>query len=656
MVDFNIVLSDVTVMAIIVAMAVYLKGERELYEGHRAFSFAVLLASSFLTLALCMAVDLLILGFYSLPRPAAIGLYSLHYLSTQVLACIYMVYMVRDGSLAEPHSQAPRVARRLAAAYIVLSAFLLAVNAFTGFMFTYEDEGRHISFSPAFILWFLIILATALTLVLILLRQRRSLMPQFRRTLSYLVPFMLLDIVLQSFFPLLQLMAPLIMVCLFFSFMELTSMSFLVDSRCGCGNVNMLTSSLGYHFSKDVRFSVISVEVTDWPRLVRDTDIAVLEEAMCALANRMKDLDDVLQVFRMADNRFALIGPDVASPACRQLCIALTRLAEGFHAGEPGGQVHIQAMLLPCPVVAGSVGEVHAMLSFFSAAKFDFALESHAWYSTHNGSFSLVVCDLKLKDAMNRKRHIVELLKEASTRGLFELDWQPVFDRDGRFAGFAEGLVRLYDRRHGRYVQPDEFIPVAETEGFIDEITDAVLGRGAALTALCRSRNIEPPVLSINLSSRQFYNPSLEERLLSSGIEPHKLRIELTEGSLIEDFQTAKEVMARLSAKGIGFALDDFGSGYAGLSRYMALSFDCVKIDRSLLEAAMSSGRNDVLLRSLASCFTSLGMLVVLEGVEDEDCFSYASSFPEGVLIQGYRCASPMDQDSFISFLEENAR
>ena len=44
------------------------------------------------------------------------------------------------------------------------------------------------------------------------------------------------------------------------------------------------------------------------------------------------------------------------------------------------------------------------------------------------------------------------------------------------------------------------------------------------------------------------------------------------------------------------------------------------------------------------------------EGVEDEDCFSYASSFPEGVLIQGYRCASPMDQDSFISFLEENAR
>ena len=153
MVDFNIVLSDVTVMAIIVAMAVYLKGERGLYEGHRAFSFAVLLASSFLTLALCMAVDLLILGFYSLPRPAAIGLYSLHYLSTQVLACIYMVYMVRDGSLAEPHSQAPRVARRLAAAYIVLSAFLLAVNAFTGFMFTYEDEGRHISFSPAFILW-----------------------------------------------------------------------------------------------------------------------------------------------------------------------------------------------------------------------------------------------------------------------------------------------------------------------------------------------------------------------------------------------------------------------------------------------------------------------------------------------------------------------
>ena len=123
-----------------------------------------------------------------------------------------------------------------------------------------------------------------------------------------------------------------------------------------------------------------------------------------------------------------------------------------------------------------------------------------------------------------------------------------------------------------------------------------------------------------------------------------------------QDFQTAKEVMARLSAKGIGFALDDFGSGYAGLSRYMALSFDCVKIDRSLLEAAMSSGRNDVLLRSLASCFTSLGMLVVLEGVEDEDCFSYASSFPEGVLIQGYRCASPMDQDSFISFLEENAR
>ncbi len=208
-------------------------------------------------------------------------------------------------------------------------------------------------------------------------------------------------------------------------------------------------------------------------------------------------------------------------------------------------------------------------------------------------------------------------------RGLQEkelaLFFQPVVDGKGRLLG-AEALVRWKHPRRG-LVSPAEFIPLAEQTGLILPLGQWVLQAACEqLLAWSRSALTRQFFLSVNVSVRQFRQPDFVEQVLgalhTSGANPERLKLELTESLLLADVEDVISRMEYLRRYGVGFSLDDFGTGYSSLSYLKRLPLDQLKIDQSFVRDLQTDPNDAAIVRTILALAQSLDLAVVAEGVE----------------------------------------
>jgi EAL domain-containing protein (putative c-di-GMP-specific phosphodiesterase class I) len=133
--------------------------------------------------------------------------------------------------------------------------------------------------------------------------------------------------------------------------------------------------------------------------------------------------------------------------------------------------------------------------------------------------------------------------------------------------------------------------------------------------------------LSVNVSARQFHEPEFVEsvlkRLRTTGAQPSRLRLELTESLMLRDVEDVIAKMEQLKAHGIGFALDDFGTGYSSLTYLRRLPLDSLKIDRSFVRDILTDPNVAAIARSIVVLARDLGLTVVAEGVEQTGQFEF---------------------------------
>ncbi len=165
-------------------------------------------------------------------------------------------------------------------------------------------------------------------------------------------------------------------------------------------------------------------------------------------------------------------------------------------------------------------------------------------------------------------------------------------------------------------MRPDEFIPLAEETGLILPIGDQVIAQVVDQAAAWGGKI----KLSINLSTRQFGDPTLAERLMSSaqaaGISGEALGLEITETTLMTDFDVHVAAMERLGTQGVRFSIDDFGTGYSSLAYLRRIPLDCLKIDRSFTAEILESEDARSIVSATIAMAHSLRLGVVAEGVE----------------------------------------
>ena len=260
--------------------------------------------------------------------------------------------------------------------------------------------------------------------------------------------------------------------------------------------------------------------------------------------------------------------------------------------------------------------------------------------------------DHEFLDRINRDRKIKEILEEClrTGKGLYMV-YQPIYDVNNKCFNHFEALIRLANEELG-YIGPAEFIPIAENFGLANEIDYFVLNETCAFL----QRNPQIESLEINISCAEFFNnPS--DRFIKTikqyQIDPSKLCLEITETIAVKYPAKTQEFMRDLGQHGIKFAMDDFGSGYSNMARFITLPFSIAKLDKTLLNSSINV---EVFFDAAVSLFKSLNIPIVIEGVETEEQLKISKA-KEIEYVQGYYFSKPLREEDLLEFLKEaNAR
>jgi len=235
------------------------------------------------------------------------------------------------------------------------------------------------------------------------------------------------------------------------------------------------------------------------------------------------------------------------------------------------------------------------------------------------GRNTLCFFDPEMQATVSARAALGNDLREAVLEGQFFLYYQPQVDGVGRMTG-AEALIRWRHPLRGM-VSPAEFIPLAEETGLILPIGDWVLETACAqLVEWASKPEMAHLMVAVNVSARQFRHPDFVDKVLavldSSGADPRKLKLELTESLLLDDVEDIITKMNDLKAKGVGFSLDDFGTGYSSLSYLKRLPLDQLKIDQSFVRNVLTDTNDAAIARTIVALAQSMGLAVIAEGVE----------------------------------------
>ena len=244
-------------------------------------------------------------------------------------------------------------------------------------------------------------------------------------------------------------------------------------------------------------------------------------------------------------------------------------------------------------------------------------------------------------DARLQARRLLELdLRKALTAGEFELFYQPLVDlRSNAISGF-EALMRWHHPDRGM-VSPAEFIPLAEEIGLI-----VPLGEWLLRQACCEAATWPDHLtIAVNLSPVQFKSRNLVSAvvsaLASSGLEPSRLELEITESVLLHDSDANLATLYQFRNLGVRIAMDDFGTGYSSLGYLQKFPFDKIKIDRSFIREIEERPQSRAIVRAVAGLGASLGISTTAEGVETEDQLECLRE--EGCTeVQGYLFSRPV--------------
>ncbi|MDJ0508070.1 MAG: EAL domain-containing protein [Crocosphaera sp.] len=249
-------------------------------------------------------------------------------------------------------------------------------------------------------------------------------------------------------------------------------------------------------------------------------------------------------------------------------------------------------------------------------------------------------------------------LRYAIDKQEFDIYYQPIMDLNNiKLVGF-EALIR-WQHPHKGFISPGEFIPVAEETGLIISIGKMVLEKVCYQIETWKKKFPNGKLLkvAVNLSSQQLKEENLIEEidniLKKTGLNPHNLKVEITETSLIENSIITSQLLRQLKERNLEISLDDFGTGYSSLSYLHRFPVDTLKIDRSFVNCIGKTEENLKIIQSIITLAHNLGMEVVAEGIETQEQLVYLQK-SHCDFGQGYFFDRPLPSKEAEKLLEDN--
>ncbi len=349
--------------------------------------------------------------------------------------------------------------------------------------------------------------------------------------------------------------------------------------------------------------------------------------------------DDAI-VARLRSDEFAVALPGVDDPAIATRAADALRVVLARPFSCKGATIRVTASV--GVAIGGSGQDPDALLHRADHA----AIQAKA-----DGRNRVHVWGAEATERETRRRDVERrLLAVLGDEGL-PTHYQPIVDvRSGAVVG-VEALLRVRNDE-GALVSPAEVIEAAESTGLITQLGSQVLHATCEQLSIWGAQLLTdaPHHVSVNVSPRQLVDPGLNAHVLAalntSGIEPDRLWIEVTESTLVGSDVAVGRALGFLRDLGIKVGLDEFGAGYSTLSHLKRLPLDFLKIDRSLVAGLGTDQRDTAIVRATMELAHSLGLTVVAVGVETEEQLEQLRSLGCDHA-QGYLFAPPLEPDEF---------
>jgi len=383
---------------------------------------------------------------------------------------------------------------------------------------------------------------------------------------------------------------------------------------------------------------------------VKISNIATLESSISSehyhtllleIANRLHRVVGLLDMFRLNPDTYLLGIRDAGHPDGRVIASVFENLVEA------GGKFYSVRTVSGVSLSSTQVDTCNSMLL---QARMALAILDHL------GTVDVQVYDEEVNRQVSRYFEILERFPDALKNNQIRVAFQPIVDVRTHSIVGAEALSRWDDAVMG-VIPPDEFIPIIQHNNQYNQLSKYVLSQ---IIAFLRSMNLDADSkfsISINTFPEELEDSDFIDRLVTSlaraGIGRNRIRLEITENSLVKDLAAAGGVVSRLRKLGFAVEIDDFGTGFSSLSYLRYLMVDVLKIDRSFL-IGYPHQDNGSLFKAIVGMAKDLGMTIIAEGVENKAQLELLES-TDCEYYQGYLFAKALTPKEFMTLYAEAA-
>ena len=349
-------------------------------------------------------------------------------------------------------------------------------------------------------------------------------------------------------------------------------------------------------------------------------------------------------VYRTKSDMISVIYPR-NNPGFKEKITALKNTMEkGFCLKDAEIQPNTHIVIMECPEITSEPEEIYELVL-------------HG--SRFGGSDFVRMVDESVVEKKNRTDTLNKMIVAAIENDGFDVVYQPIYSTEKKAFVSSEALVRFKDKETIGFVSPEEFIPLAEKNGYIIKIGEIVFEKVCRTIQTLKEKNIPIEYIEVNLSALQSIDEKVpdafSEIMKKYGVKPCEVNLEITETTAVESAVMLERNMKKFRKMGCSFSMDDFGTGYSNLQKMAEIKYDLVKLDKSLIWSSFGENPKDesvTILKNSVRMVTGIGSHIVAEGVETEEMVNGLTKM--GVqYLQGYYFSKPISEEAYIEFLAE---
>ena len=541
-----------------------------------------------------------------------------------------------------------RTQRRISRRFLLLLSIPYAVSMLMVVfcpLHYHVDEQHVYSFGPMAYSIFICVTIYLVIIDVYIAHYRKLFTTRKRVTIAIATAIWIVVAIVQYLKPHLLLSSLGISLMLMYIYLAFQSPGEYLDHDAGCFNRRAFRSILREQYDAQRPTWVMNLVLSDLPQLNlrygNRTGQQLLRQISAYLQGLFGDA-----VFHYRGNSLAAVSHNQA-----KFDAAMQKLEERFTQPWAVDALRFQpayhADVVYCPQYAKTADEVFELLDYL------FGREPDDESSPH-------ICTVCEAAAARKERALLvqQVVEQAIHSDGLSVVYQPIWNvKDGGFTS-AEALVRLKDTTTAGFVGPDEFIPIAERNGWIVELGEKVLEQVCRFCAQNKPWEKGVHYIEVNLSGLQMDDPELADRLLTIlrhyNIAPSFINFEVTESVAVASGEAFMRNMKALRAAGASFSLDDFGTGYSNLARVAQSHYDLIKFDKSLIWPCFGESPQSpaIVLESMANMAGALMLPIVAEGVETGEQSALLKKLGISYM-QGYLYSKPLPAEGYADFLSK---